>query len=66
MVEAVLTVEPVNHTALDRLYNNYTTVEVGLLVHVPDDPINKCAEEVTFAKLDNLFRHHALRSEFRV
>ncbi len=66
MVQAVLGVEPVHHTSFNGLYDNDTTVEVGLLVHVPDNPINECAEEVSFTELNHLFRHHALRSELFV
>ena len=63
MVQAVLTIQPVNHTAVYGLYDDDGAVEVGLLVHVPDNPINECAEEITLTKLNNLFRHDALRSE---
>ena len=66
VVQAVLAVEPFCHTALDRLYDNDRTVEVGLLVHVPDNPINERAEEVSFAKLNHFFGHHALRRELFV
>ena len=63
VVQAVLTVQPLYHTLVDRLYDNDTTIEVGLLVHVPDNPIYECTEEVSLTKLNHLFRHHALRSE---
>ena len=66
MVETVLCVEPVNHTFLDGLHNDNRTVEVSLLVHVPDNPIYECAEEVAFSELNNLFRHYALWSELFV
>ena len=62
VIEAVLTVEPVNHTFFNRLHNNYRAVEVGLLVHVPHNPVNECTQEVTLTKLDDLLRHNALRS----
>ena len=62
MVEAVLAVEPVNHTALDGLNHNHRTVEVGLLVHVPYNPVNESTEEVTLTKLNDFLWHHALRS----
>ena len=66
MVQAVLTIEPLYHTLVDGLYDDDTTIEVGLLVHVPDNPINERTEEVTLTKLNHLFRHYALRSEIFV
>jgi hypothetical protein len=66
MVEAVLAVEPFNHTLCQGLNYNYRTIEIGLLVHVPDNPINESAQEVSFAKLNNFLRHHALWSEMFV
>ena len=63
MIQTVLTVQPVDHTLVDGLYDDNRTIEVGLLVHIPDNPINKSTEEVTLTKLNHLFRHHALRSE---
>ena len=66
MIQAVLCIEPVNHTTLDGLYYNNATVEVGLLVHVPDNPINKSTEEIALTKLNNLFRHNALRRKLFV
>ena len=66
MIEAVLGIEPIYHTFLYRLHNDNRAVEVCLLVHVPDNPIYKRAEEVAFAKLNNLFRHDALRSKYFV
>ena len=65
VVETVLSVEPINHTSFDRLYNNYRTVEVCLLVHVVNNPINESAQEVSFTKLDDFLRHYAFgRSPF--
>ena len=66
MVQAVLSVQPVHHTLLNGLYYYHTAVEVGLLVHIPDNPIYECTEEVTFTELNHLFRHHALRSKLFV
>ena len=43
MIETVLLVEPVHHTAFDRLNDYNAAVEIGLLVHVPDNPVYKCA-----------------------
>ena len=42
VIEAVLTIEPIYHTALNRLNYYYRTIEVGLLVHVPYNPVYKC------------------------
>ena len=65
MIQAVLTVEPVYHAFFDRLNDNYRAVEVCLLVHVVNNPINKRTEEVSFTKLNDFFRHYALgRSPF--
>ena len=66
VIEAVLGIEPVHHTFFNRLYDDNATVEVSLLVHIPDNPIYECAEEVTFTELNHLFRHHALRSKLFV
>jgi hypothetical protein len=60
VIEAVLAIEPLYHTTLDRLNNNNRSVEVSLLVHIPDNPIYECTEEVTFTKLDDYLRSHAL------
>ena len=60
MVEAVLSVKPVYHAAFDGLHHDHGTVEVGLLVHVVDDPIYKGTEKVSLAKLDDAFRHDTL------
>ena len=61
MVEAVLTIEPVYHTSFYRLYDNNATVEVGLLIHVPNNPVNECAEEVSLTELNDFLWHHAFR-----
>jgi len=63
VVQAVLTIQPLGHTFVNRLYDNNATIEVGLLVHVPNNPINESTEEVTLTKLNHLFRHNALWSE---
>ena len=60
MVQAVLTVEPVNHAALDGLYDDDAAVEVCPGVHFPHNPVDKSTKEVTFAKLNDLLGHHAL------
>ena len=61
VIEAVLTVQPLYHTFLDRLNDSYRTVEVRLSVHVPYNPVHKCAEEVTFTKLNDLLGSDTLR-----
>ena len=66
MIEAVLGIEPIGHTFLDGLYDNDASVEVGLLVHVPDDPVNERTEEITFTELNYFLGHHALRRELFV
>ncbi len=63
VVQAVLTIQPLNHTLSQRLYDDDRTIEVSLLVHVPDNPINKGAQEISFTELNNFLGHHALRRE---
>ena len=53
MIEVILSVEHVNHSSVDWLNDNDAAVEVCLLVHVPDYPVNECAEEVAFSELDD-------------
>ena len=57
MVEAVLAVEPVHHAMGNGLHDDHARVEVGLLVHVENDPVDKRAKEIAFAKLDDAFGH---------
>ena len=66
VIEAILTIEPIHHTLLDRLHNHYRRVEVCLLIHVIDNPVHKTAKEVSLAKLDNSLRCMALRSRASV
>ena len=66
VVESVLTVEPIHHAAFDGLNHHHAAVEVGLLIHVVDNPVNKTAKEITLAKLDDSFRCMALRSRASV
>ena len=66
VVQAVLTVEPLGHTSFNRLDDDYRTVEVGLLVHVPDNPIYERAKEVTLSELNHLLGHYALRCKLLV
>ena len=54
VVQAILLVEPAHHAFLDGLDHHYGTVEVRLLVGLPDNPLDECAEEVSFAKLNHL------------
>ena len=60
MIQTVLTVQPVNHSSLDGLHHHHASIEIRLGVHVPDNPVNKGAKEIPFAKLNDLLRHHAL------
>ena len=55
VIQAVLLVEPFNHALFDRLHNHHGTVEIGLLVSFPDNPLDKGPEEVAFSELDNFF-----------
>jgi len=66
VVETVLTVEPIHHAAFDGLNHHHAAVEVGLLIHVVDNPVNKTAKEITLAKLDDSFGCMALRSRASV
>lgn len=56
VIETVLLVEPVHKAFLYGLHNDYGCIEVGLLVGLPDYPVDECAEEVAFAELNDLFR----------
>jgi hypothetical protein len=63
VVEAVLTLEKLHHECVGgTLHNDYRRVEVGLVVHVLDDPVYKRTEEVTFAKLNDSLGSDCLRS----
>ena len=55
VIEAVLLVEPADHALLDRLDDDHGGVEIGFLVGLPDNPLDKRAEEVAFTELDDLF-----------
>ncbi len=56
MIEAVLTFEELHYECVGcALHYDYRRVEVGLVVHVLDNPVNECAEEVAFAKLYDSF-----------
>ena len=61
VVKAILTVEPLNHTAVDRLNDNDRTVEICLGIHVPYNPVNESAKEVSLTELDYFLRHYTLR-----
>ena len=62
VIEAVLCLQTLGHTLGNGLYDDNGSVEVGLLVHLPDDPVNECAEEVAFAKLYDSLRALCLGS----
>ena len=61
VIEAVLTVEPLYHTAVDWLNDNDRSVEISLGIHVPYNPVNECTEEVSLTKLYYSFWHYTLR-----
>ncbi len=61
MVQAVLPVEPFYHTFVNRLNDNDRCIEIGLCVHVPNNPIHECAEEVPLAELNDFLRCYTLR-----
>ena len=52
-INAVLGRKHVTHTLLDRLNNNYATVEVGVFINLLEHPVNKTAKEATLAELNN-------------
>ena len=54
VIEAVLLVEPFDHAFLDGLDHHHGAVKIGLLVGLPDNPLDERAEEVAFAELDYL------------
>ena len=56
MVEAILLVEPLDHTFLDGLHHDDGCVEVSFLVGLPYYPLDESAKEVTLTELDDLFR----------
>ena len=62
MIETVLTVEPVHHTAFDGLHHHYAAIEISSLVHLPYYPVYESTEEISFTKLDDFLWHHALWS----
>ena len=55
VIQVVLSVEHVHHATFNGLYHYHTSVEVGLFVHVPDNPVNKSAQEISFTKLNDAF-----------
>ena len=66
MIKVILGIQHVNHTFIDGLDYYHIAVEIGLLIHVINNPIHKCAKEITFAKLDNAFRALCFGSSFFV
>ena len=66
MIETILSIEPIDHASLNRLNHHHRGVEVGLLVHVIDNPIDKATQEIAFTKLDDSLRCMALRSRASV
>ena len=52
VIQAVLLVEPADHALLDGLHHDDGAAKIGLLVGLPDDPLDERAKEVAFAELD--------------
>ena len=55
MIQAVLLVEPFDHSLFDGLDHDDGAVKVRFLVGFPDDPFDEGAQEVAFAELDHFF-----------
>ncbi len=53
MVEAVLRQQTFDVAAATGLDDDDITIEIGLLIHVGDNPIGETTEEVAFAKLND-------------
>ena len=56
MIQAILGIQHVHHTFLDRLDHYNSPVKVRLPVEVPYYPVYKSPEEISFPELDYLFR----------
>ena len=56
MVQAILRVQHINHSPVDRLDHYDTAVETHFLIHFLDNPIHECTEKITFTELDDPFR----------
>ena len=56
MIKTVLSIKHIHHTLNDRLYYYHASIEVCLLVGVPDYPIYKCSKEVTLTELNHFSR----------
>ncbi len=54
MIQAVLLVQHIDHSAVDGLDHHDGSVKVRLLVGFPDDPLDESPQEVAFAELDDL------------
>lgn len=50
------------HPFIDRLHYYRITVEVCFRIHIPDDLVYECTEEVTFSKLYDTFRAGCYRN----
>lgn len=55
MIETILRVEAFGRATRSGGDDDDGGVEGGLLVHVPDDPVDKATKEVAFAELDDFF-----------
>ena len=56
MVQAILCVQHVDHSPVDRLDHHNAAVKIHFFIHLLDNPIHECPEEIAFAELDNPFR----------
>ncbi|MPM66994.1 hypothetical protein SDC9_113908 [bioreactor metagenome] len=54
-IEALLVVDHIRKATVERLDKHDIAVEVGLLIEDVDHPVDESPEEVSFAKLQDLF-----------
>ena len=66
VVETILTIQPFCHTSFYGLNHYNTAVEVGLLIHVVNNPVYKCTKEVTFTELNDSLGSNGLGSRLFV
>jgi len=55
-VETILRAQRGREVTLNRTNDNHTGVKIGVLIKQIDLPVDKCAQEVPFAKLNDTFR----------
>ena len=56
MIQVVLLVQHIDHSFFNRLDDYDIAVEVSFCIHIPDNPVYKCPEEVPLAKLYDTLR----------